>query len=209
MSLTAPVQTLEGFRALRGSRDDGGSGHGLLSRDSSLSDGLSLGGSSGGGLGGLLLNGLSLLGSLGLSLSGFVRSLLSGLTLALDGGTELGEWRGRLGFLSLVVGRGRLLLLAAKAEGERALALVALDLLLSLAVGNSGGSLGGLSRGLSSSYISRERLSSLNGGDDRGGLSDGLGSGSLLLGGSAGGSLGLSSLLLQQVAEDTGDNVSV
>ena len=107
-----------------GSRDGGG-GDGFA--DNWISSGWGLG----------LLRWLS-------NLSGLLGGLLGNLGggLALNGGTELGEWR--LWFLGLLIAGSALLLLAQPWEG--ALALVALDswgLGLGLAVG--GRSIGGIS----------------------------------------------------------------
>jgi len=161
------------------------------------------------GLGGLLGGGLLSLGGLGgLRDSRGLLSLLLGLlrllalALALDGGTELGERRGRLGLGLALTIRGGLVLLA-ESEGQRALALLILSLLLGLTV--SGGSdldsLSGDSGGRRD--LSGEGLSSLNSGDHRSGLSDGLGGGGSLLSRSR---LGSGCLLLAEgeVAEDAG-----
>lgn len=183
---------------LSGGADDGdrrGGLGGLLGGRRGGSLNLDRGGNLLGGLGSLLLgNGSdSLLGLL----------LLVGLDrlLALDSITELGERRGRLGLLGLVI-RGGLLLGGEKGadEGERALALVALHLLLGLPVG--GGSdldrLGGDSGGRRD--IGGEGLGRLDGGDDGGSLSDGLGGRGRLSDGSG---LGRGNLLLaeRQVGE--------
>lgn len=185
-------------RCLSGGADDGDRRGGL---------GGLLGGGRGGSLnldrGGNLLSGLgSLLLSDGSdSLLGLL--LLVGLDrlLALDSITELGERRGRLGLLGLVI-RGRLLLGGEESadEGERALALVALHLLLGLAVGGGSNldSLGGDSGGRRD--IGGEGLGRLDGGDDGGSLSDGLGGRGRLSDGSG---LGRGNLLLaeRQVGE--------
>ena len=97
----------------------------------------------------------------------------------LDGSTELGEGRGRLGLLDLLIGAGALLLLA-KGKRQRALALFGLHLLLGLAVGD-GSDLDGLSGdGGRRGNLGGERLGGLDSGDHRGGLSDSLGGRSLL-----------------------------
>lgn len=158
----------------------------------------------------LLLLGLVLSLLLGDSLGGGRGLLLLlldlvGLALALDGGAELGEGRRGLDLLALLV-RGSRLLLLAEAEGERALALVALNGRSGLAVGlgRSSSNLSGLSGNVGRGRdLSREGLSGLNGGDHRGSLGNGLGGNRGLLDGSLS---NRSSLLLAEgeAAKDAG-----
>ena len=133
-----------------------------------------------------------------LNLLGLLLSLFLGLLslLAPDGSAELRERGRRLGLLALLIRSSLVLAQEGADKRKRALALVALDLLLGLTVG-SRGSLDGLSRDSGRRRdLSGEGLGGLDCRDHGGSLSDGLGGGRGLLRSRSG--LGGSNLLLAE-----------
>lgn len=146
---------------LSGGRNLGGGSWDWLSCDRLLDGGgssFSSGGFRGGGLGSRLLGGL-------------LRGLL-GLGLALDGGTELGEWGEGLLLLGLVVAGDRLLLLRQPWQGALALLALGDGRLRSCGRAVGGGSLGWGGLGGNGG---RQGFGGFNSGDHWGCLSDRLG----------------------------------